>query len=1390
MTTYTLPASVFPWGPSGPEIPLPPNPDYDTGSNRHLTLPFLANLRTGTVTAGEATTITGISPPLTGDALKRANNGTATITRVDTNGDPVTPGFSEDCEIASATPTTITLAADNFALGSGTWTVQVTGSGTDVSYALLWLFTRTAFDGTTVTEQSGPYTAFSGTSEADRNTILFPEGATTWVEEGLKLGLGQNDGTKWDHDADHAFPIFRTHAWKHTIFHAEGTGHILWQEDPTDFDDGIVKLTVNTTANSLTSVLSSPLGVNRYNRMVAGIADGKLSTIQSDVVGYSQQNFTGSSTAGNVRLTFGTAVGLNVSQTATSVQSIGGDVFAGGQYGATILGYEDDRHTVVCSTPALVSYNTLTPPGTAHNTKFTFFNPAGQSYPGGAKGVGITAIAVDRQTFTTANPAYWTATGRAATLFLPEIKPERKNGVTQVDIDSPGHYLGVERAGIAKDLHFTGKWTIIGSNADDLSGITFGREQWTCFEPRRIDGLTVSSDVLIRHTWSDALYLRAAPQPGIDGADLQAENVTFNAKCNGIGRHWITAQGNVGLRADRAQGKNIERLGIDIETTDTTARCLDTEITDSVIAPGTALWHMAPAPVNGEPPRVVENVATIAGSQLITVPYDLVTSDDMGADFTHANIPADTYARRRMSPTIIELSRAATATGTANAVLGGATLLRDFVIRNVGMFSSSGNIPLDAVVPRGKAYFTGIVTAGSPIITDVQWESRIDGLTYTTADITNGSTLIWFGESNVFAGAKQVAVGHTSNTVTLAGNSSKTTPAADTTFPGSVIAGQRTLTTAPQDTMSTTGSKNHLLTGPGLRAGTVFLRSPTATGNTISLPASSTASGTYTKSRRMRFWINANDTQVWSDITVEELRPLKDGYWEGTGIVPSPLNQPWVMMASRVDRFTARHNAALGLRNGQGDVIHYMFGAYGYPPYGEPAGYDWTLEENYGYDFLDNQMATPTKTVALVMTVDSDVSGQPVFTIVGTRSDAASLDGYHIVITRERTGDVPPGPRDLGPAIFTGNTATFDSADWTDNPLDDGTFAIFQARWGNTYFGSWDSLPALSNEIIVHPGDPEPEPTATVLVVTPSSPQVEGVTLTLTATVTPDPSAISGTVTFRDGVTVLDTIPVVAGEAVRVLSTGRPAGVHPLTATFDGNVAFDPSTSNTVTFTTTAAPSTTPTTCVLAALPTSPQQVGQVIALNAIVTPTPNGGRVEYFLEGTLIGRPIYGTPVSLTLDTAGDVTFTADYLGNASFGASSDDLAFTVEPGPNPDPGPNVIDVDPEDGATDVPIDQVVTVTFDQPVDAVLRLELLDGTPVPGLYGYQGADTDEDAGDDDPAVWIFTPTLALDTNQSYRVRADATNIDGLALPSPFTSTFSTANTYQELIPVGLMVAR
>src|SRR5207244_10941 len=185
-----------------------------------------------------------------------------------------------------------------------------------------------------------------------------------------------------------------------------------------------------------------------------------------------------------------------------------------------------------------------------------------------------------------------------------------------------------------------------------------------------------------------------------------------------------------------------------------------------------------------------------------------------------------------------------------------------------------------------------------------------------------------------------------------------------------------------------------------------------------------------------------------------------------------------------------------------------------------------------------------------------------------------------------------------------------------------------------------------------------PGPTATTLTTTPN-PAVVGQAVTLSTTVTALAPAVglpTGTVTFRDGATVLGTVTLVNGSASLVTST-LTVGTHPLTATYNGSATFAVSTSATVNQVVNA-PAAAATSTSLTSTP-NPSIVGQAVTLSSTVTsgagvPT---GTVTFRDGATVLGTVtlVNGSASLITSTLAvGTHPLTATYNGSAAFTAST----------------------------------------------------------------------------------------------------------------------------------------
>jgi hypothetical protein len=175
---------------------------------------------------------------------------------------------------------------------------------------------------------------------------------------------------------------------------------------------------------------------------------------------------------------------------------------------------------------------------------------------------------------------------------------------------------------------------------------------------------------------------------------------------------------------------------------------------------------------------------------------------------------------------------------------------------------------------------------------------------------------------------------------------------------------------------------------------------------------------------------------------------------------------------------------------------------------------------------------------------------------------------------------------------------------------------------------------------------------------------VFGQPVTLTATVTSQAGVRAGTVTFRDGNTVLGTAQLnAAGQAAIAVSLG--VGNHALTAAFAGTGGFTGSTSAVATET--VSPAATAVTLVSSPNPTATGRAVTFTATLAVVSPgagTPTG--TVTFQDGNVIlGTAAVGPGGTATLTTsfaaAGSHLITAVYSGDQNFVGSSHGLTEAI---------------------------------------------------------------------------------------------------------------------------------
>jgi uncharacterized repeat protein (TIGR01451 family) len=175
------------------------------------------------------------------------------------------------------------------------------------------------------------------------------------------------------------------------------------------------------------------------------------------------------------------------------------------------------------------------------------------------------------------------------------------------------------------------------------------------------------------------------------------------------------------------------------------------------------------------------------------------------------------------------------------------------------------------------------------------------------------------------------------------------------------------------------------------------------------------------------------------------------------------------------------------------------------------------------------------------------------------------------------------------------------------------------------------------------------------------NPSTFGQSVTFTATVAKSGGSgtPTGTVTFKDGATTLGTVPL-SGATASFTTSSLAVGNHSITATYNGDGSFSPSTSPALTQTVNPAGATTATTTTLASS-VNPSNTGQPVTFTATVAPTSGAGTptgnvtftdgATALGTGTLSGGQATFTTSSLS---AGNHTITATYNGDANFSPST----------------------------------------------------------------------------------------------------------------------------------------
>lgn len=165
-------------------------------------------------------------------------------------------------------------------------------------------------------------------------------------------------------------------------------------------------------------------------------------------------------------------------------------------------------------------------------------------------------------------------------------------------------------------------------------------------------------------------------------------------------------------------------------------------------------------------------------------------------------------------------------------------------------------------------------------------------------------------------------------------------------------------------------------------------------------------------------------------------------------------------------------------------------------------------------------------------------------------------------------------------------------------------------------------------------------------------------------TIAPGGGSPPGTVTFREGATVLATVPISAGVAKYALKAMTP-GDHEITATYNGDANYEAG-EGAITQTIVKASTTVTLTSTK-----NPAPSGSSGTLKATVKPVAPGGGTPpgtvTFSEGSMVLAtiPLSGSTASYPLKglTVGTHEITAAYSGGANYEPSEDSISQVITP-------------------------------------------------------------------------------------------------------------------------------
>lgn len=234
---------------------------------------------------------------------------------------------------------------------------------------------------------------------------------------------------------------------------------------------------------------------------------------------------------------------------------------------------------------------------------------------------------------------------------------------------------------------------------------------------------------------------------------------------------------------------------------------------------------------------------------------------------------------------------------------------------------------------------------------------------------------------------------------------------------------------------------------------------------------------------------------------------------------------------------------------------------------------------------------------------------------------------------------------------------------WTPSNADAGTFDV-TAKYLSTPYALESVSPVQS--ITITAGD---QSTATTLSVPATA--LLNTDVTLEAQVSPFPGG--GTVTFKNGLADLGTVPVGTDGKASLVQQFNVTGAKNVTAVYSGATGFAGSTSPVQTITVGVPGATDVATTVTLDIPAQVQR-GNFTFLRANVGPKPTGGTLQFFSGNEPLGNPVSVTgglaTLSYAFNASGIFDVRAVYSGAPGFLGSDTTGTITVTDDPVPGTG------------------------------------------------------------------------------------------------------------------------